>query len=177
MNPNQIRNLYNIEEKHHTKLMEIGTVLWKLPHPTEKLKHTPWDILPTCSSLLLDSLKWYQDDQAMGMFPGYLSSPPRESGYAEGLFEARFFALFSALRYLSEIISMVKDLYNSESGWFPTSNASFGLACYDFSKDKDISPTEMVMNYDVIVNSKNEIKNIYKEFSSVINSIWSDGWD
>lgn len=178
MLPDQVRSLHNIEAKHHVTLVKIGSALSNLSRPTDQSPtgYTPWHILPNCSSLLLDALKWYQDDKGMGMFPGYLSSPPQERGCSEGLFEARFFALFSALRYLSETISMVKDLYNTESGWFPTSEATYMLACYDFSKNKDIKPAEMALNHDVIINLESEIKDIYKEFSDVVNSIWSGGW-
>lgn len=177
-----VLSLRAIIEKHYDRLVEIGWFLSRLPHPTNTGKSsyfglTPWDILPKFSGRLLQSLKWYEDDRNGGFFPKAFYSPGNPYGNVDGLFEARFFAVFHDIRALASLLPMIQSLYKPESGWFPNDHASFGLGYYDSNEKRDVRPEAMASNYSKIDTVKLELESICQDFNQTLDGNWSGGWN
>lgn len=179
MNSRTVVQLRDVEARHHERLSEIGRTFAQFPISFSSFAgfgQTPIDTLPRLSGTLLQALAWYRSDQQW--FPrSYFDSPPTISEEIDGMFEARFFSVFGALRALVWLLPTVKPLYDPDSDWTSVRHPDGDLGFFDRHNDRRMKKREELWEYhSKIVELDPVLTEIYQDFRSVMDSNWSAGW-
>lgn len=174
----QITKLRDVEERHHSRLVEIAKTLSDYYHPRHVLGASPWDLIPEFSSALLNALGWYRNDRDSGYFCRHYYDPPKLSSGLDGLFESRYFNIVGSLRSLVMLLPAITPLYQADSIWFPTDENALLQSCIPRSSSPPHSKTESLAAYgNVLPGLTQELTTILKEFLSVCDEMWSGGWN
>ena len=179
MNSRKVVQLRDVEAKHHERILEIGRTFAQFPISFSSFAGfgiTPLESLPTLSGTLLRALAWYRSDQQW--FPrSYFDIQPAISEEVDGMFEARFFSVFGALRALVALLPTVKPLYDPDSNWTAVRYPDGDLDYYDRHNKRRIEKREELGEYHSrFIEIQPELKEIFLDFVSVIDSNWSMGW-